>query len=87
MPRLFKFAILGFLTYAVVTATPAQQAEIARGGLAIKDAAVEACQRDGSFCVRAIEYLTSAFAGHMRETDAPWLDDQSKRTAHTPPKS
>jgi len=87
MPRLFKFAILGFLAYAVVTATPVQQAAIVDGGLAVKDAAIDACQREGSLCARAIDAVTSAVSGSMTETGAPWLDDQSKRGASPPPAS
>lgn len=87
MPRLFKFAIFGFLTYAVLTATPAQQAEMVRGGLAIKDAAIEVCQREGSLCFRAFESLRSAISGPMQETAAPWLDDQANRKSATSPKS
>ncbi len=85
MPRLIKFALFGFLAYAVVTATPAQQAEMGQGLVAIKDAAVEACTREGSLCARAIEFATGTLGKSLSDQPTPWLDDESKRTA--PPKA
>lgn len=85
MPRLIKFAIFGFLAYAVVTATPAQQAEIGQGVVAIKDAAIEACTREGSLCARVIAYVTGAVGNSLSDEPAPWLDDQAKRPM--PPKA
>jgi hypothetical protein len=79
MPRLYKFAIFGFLAYAVVTATPDQQAEMGRGLLAIKNAAVEACTRDGSLCSQALSYAAATISGAMSNDPAPWMDEQSKR--------
>ncbi len=79
MPRLYKFAIIGFLAYAVVTATPDQQAEMGRGLVAIKNAAFEACTRDGSLCTQALSYAAATFTGGMSNEPAPWIDEQSKR--------
>jgi hypothetical protein len=79
MPRLYKFALIGFLAYAVVTATPDQQAEMGRGLLAIKNAAVEACTREGSICARAVSSVAATVAGAMSNEATPWMDEQSKR--------
>lgn len=81
MPRLYKFAIFGFLAYAVVTATPAQQAEIGRGLLAMKNAAVEACTREESPCTLAIDYAVSTVSGAMSDKPAPWMDETQKRSS------
>ena len=79
MPRLYKFALIGFLAYAVVTATPDQQAEMGRGVLAIKNAAVEACTREGSLCAKALSYAAATVNGAMSDEATPWMDEQSKR--------
>lgn len=80
MPRLYKFALLGFVAYALVTASPAQQSEIGQGLLAIKDAAVDACTIEGRLCTRAVDYGLSALSSTLSDDPAPWMDDQSKRT-------
>ncbi len=79
MPRLYKIALLGFLGYALVTASPAQQSEIGQGLLAMKDAAVDACTRKESLCTRALDYAASAVTSALSDEPAPWMDDQSKR--------
>ncbi len=79
MRRLPKFALIGFLGYAVATAGPEQQTAIIDGTLAIKDAALDACQRQGSLCAQAIGYAGSAISGAMNDDPAPWLDDPAKR--------
>jgi hypothetical protein len=84
MPRLYKFALLGFIAYALVTASPAQQSEIGQGLLAIKDAAVDACTIEGRLCTRAIDYALSALSSTLSDDPAPWMDDQSKRTQPPP---
>ncbi|MCU0732354.1 MAG: hypothetical protein MUE84_12320 [Hyphomonas sp.] len=81
MPRLYKLALTGFIAYALVTASPAQQAEIAQGVLAVKDAAVEACTRKDSLCTRAWDYAMSAISTGMSDGPAPWLDQTSTRPA------
>ena len=85
MPRLYKIVLTGFFAYAVVTATPAQQAEIGRGLLAIKDAALDACTRNGSPCTRAVDYAMTFVSGAMSDQPAPWMDDASKRSAPVSP--
>ena len=85
MPRLIKFALFGFLAYAVVTATPAQQAEIGQGVVAIKDAAVEACTREGSLCARVVNHAMGAVSGAMTDEPAPYFDDDPKREAAPKP--
>ena len=79
MPRLYKFALIGFLAYAVVTATPDQQAEMGRGLLAIKNAAVEACTREGSVCAQALSHAAASVNGALSDEATPWMDEQSKR--------
>ena len=54
IPRLYKFALAGYLAYAVVTATPEQQTRMIDGGAAMMGAAFEACQREDGLCARAI---------------------------------
>lgn len=84
MRRLTKFAMFGFLGYAIATASPEQQTAIIAGTLAIKDAALDACQREGSLCAQAIGYAGSAVSGAMNDDPAPWLDDPEKRVAPKP---
>jgi len=79
MPRLYKFALLGFVSYALVTASPAQQSDIGQGLLAIKNAALDACTVEGRLCTRAIDSALSAFSSALSDDPAPWLDEQSKR--------
>jgi hypothetical protein len=79
MPRLYKFALLGFVAYALVTASPAQQSEIGQGLLAIKDAAVDACTIEGRLCTRLLEYVQTTLSSALSDEPAPWLDEQSKR--------
>jgi hypothetical protein len=81
MPRLYKLALTGFIAYAVVTATPAQQAEMGQGVLAMKDAAVEACTRKDSPCARVLDYAKSAVNGVMSDGPAPWLDETQNQAA------
>ncbi len=85
MPRLYKFALLGFIAYALVTASPAQQSEIGQGLLAIKDAAVDACTIEGRLCTRAIDYALSVLNSALSDDPAPWMDEQSKRVQPPPP--
>jgi hypothetical protein len=84
MPRLYKFALFGFLAYAMVTATPAQQAEIGRGVVAIKDAAFGACTRSDSPCTLAVEYAMTVVSGAMSNEPAPWMDDSRKEPVSIP---
>ncbi|MBA4132598.1 MAG: hypothetical protein C0519_14385 [Hyphomicrobium sp.] len=84
MPRLYKFALLGFTAYALATASPAQQSEIGQGLLAIKDAAVDACTIEGRLCTRAIDYALSALNSTLSDDPAPWMDEQSKRVQPPP---
>jgi hypothetical protein len=79
MPRLYKFALIGFFAYAVVTATPAQQTEIGHGLVAIKDAAIDACTRKDSLCTRAVDWGWSALSSTLSDDPAPWMDERSKR--------
>lgn len=82
MPRLVKLAVLGFLVYAVATASDEQQSAMIAGGLAIRDAIAEACTRDGSLCTEAIGYLGARFTAPSTGPAAtPWLDDPMKRPA------
>lgn len=81
MPRLYKLALAGFIVYAVVTASPAQQAEMGQGVLAVKDAAVEACTRKDSPCTRVLDYARSAVSGVMSDGPVPWLDETQGRTS------
>jgi hypothetical protein len=83
MPRLIKFAVTGFVVYAVVTASPAHQAEIGRGLLAIKDAAVDACTRENSPCTIAVTYAVSTLSGVMSDQPAPWMDNAQSRSSST----
>jgi hypothetical protein len=80
MPRLYKLALAGFIAYAIITASPAQQAEMGQGVLAVKDAAVEACTRKDSPCARVLDYAKSAVNGVMSDGPAPWLDETQNRT-------
>lgn len=84
MPRLYKFAFLGFLGYALVTATPAQQAEIGRGVVAIKDAALDACTRSDSPCTLAVGYAMTVVSGVLSDEPAPWMDEARNRPAPVP---
>ena len=86
MPRLYKFALLGFVAYALVTASPAQQSDIGQGLLAIKDAAVDACTIEGRLCTRAINYAMTALSSALSDEPAPWMDDQSKRVPPASPR-
>lgn len=86
MPRLYKCALLGFIAYALVTASPAQQSAIGQGLLAIKDAAIDACTIEDRLCTRAIDYALSAAGNALSDNPAPWMDDQSKRV-EPPPQS
>jgi len=86
MPRLYKFALLGFMAYALVTASPAQQSAIGQGLLAIKDAAVDACTVEGRLCTLAIDYALSAVGSALSDNPTPWMDEQSKRV-EPPPQS
>ncbi len=85
MPRLYKFALIGFFAYALVTASPAQQTEIGQGLLAIKDAAIGACTREDALCTRAVNYALTVVTGALSDKPAPWLDEQSKRVTPPPP--
>jgi hypothetical protein len=76
MRRLTKIAIAGFLGYAVATASPAQQSAIIGGTLAIKDAAVDACTRDGALCTGAISSLTSGFSSLFHDRGKRWMDEE-----------
>jgi hypothetical protein len=92
MPRLYKFVLFGFFAYAVVTASPDQQARMGAGLVAVKDAAIEACTRDGAPCTSALQYVGGAVTQTLRDEPAPWLDEQSKQSAPlsqsiTPPPS
>ena len=86
MPRLYKFALLGFVAYALVTASPAQQSDIGQGLLAIKDAAVDACTIEGRLCTRAINHAMTALSSALSDEPAPWMDDQSKRVPPASPR-
>jgi hypothetical protein len=81
MRRLPKILIFGFLVYAVVTATPDQQTRILDGMGAIRDAAIEACQREGSLCSRAFQYVGTAVSQSLTDDPKPWMDDEGKRAA------
>jgi hypothetical protein len=85
MPRLIKFALFGFLAYAVVTATPERQAEIGRGVLAVKDAAIEACTRENSLCARVADHAMKAVSGALTDAPAPYFDDDPKRKPASKP--
>lgn len=84
MPRLYKFALLGFIAYALATASPAQQSEVGQGLLAIKDAAVDACTVEGRLCTRAIDSALSALNSRLSDEPAPWMDEESKRVQPPP---
>ncbi len=84
MPRLYKFALLGFAAYALVTASPAQQSEIGQGLLAIKDAAFDACTIEGRLCTSALDYAMTTLSGSLSDEPAPWMDEQGKRTQPPP---
>ena len=71
MSRLFKFAIFGLLAYAIVTATPAQQSAMIEGGIAVKDAVIDACLREGGLCTSAIAHLKSTVDGDVQGTPQP----------------
>lgn len=75
IPRLYKFALAGYLAYAVVTATPEQQTRMIDGGVAMMGAAFEACQREDGLCARAIGSLTATVSQSLTEGPAPWMDD------------
>lgn len=79
MPRLYKIVLFGFMAYVIATASPDHQARMAGGLLAIKDAAVDACTREGSLCTSAISGLVALAGNTLNENAAPWLDEQSKR--------
>ena len=81
MRRLPKVLIFGFLGYAVVTATPDQQTRILDGIGAIRDAALEACQREDSLCARAIAYVGTAVGQSLSDAPKPWMDEESKKPA------
>ncbi|MEW5961983.1 MAG: hypothetical protein AB1749_00325 [Pseudomonadota bacterium] len=78
MPRLVKLVLLGFLAYAVATASDEQQSAMIAGGLAVRDAVAEACTRQGSLCAEAISSLGARFTPSSAGT-TPWLDDPAKR--------
>lgn len=82
MPRLLKLALLGFLAYAVATASDEQQLAMIAGGLAVRDAAVAACTREGSLCTQAVDTLAVRLSGPSSgagDAPSPWLDDPDKR--------
>lgn len=81
MPRLYKFALIAFFAYALVTATPAQQTEIGRGLLAIKDAALDACMVEGRLCTRALTSISHSVWGKLSDEPTPWLDHGGKPQA------
>lgn len=86
IPRLYKFALIGYLTYAVVTATPEQQSRMIDGGLAVAGAAFEACQREDGLCARAIASLTATVSQSLTEGPAPWMDEGTRTgVTVTPP--
>jgi hypothetical protein len=81
VPRLYKVLFFGFLAYAVATARPETQGQIIGGGLAIKDAAIEACQREDSLCSNAIAWMGSTVSRSLNDNDARWLDEPHKRAS------
>ena len=93
MVRLFKFAVLSIAAYAIATATPSQHLAMLKGLAAVREAISEACLRDGSPCTRAISQLRSAFVGFMDggevwgDSNRPWLDYPSPRSADPTPKT
>jgi hypothetical protein len=84
MPRLYKLALIGFLAYALVTASPAQQSEIGQGILAAKNAAVDACTIEGRLCTSILNYAWTTLSGALSNEPAPWMDEQSKRVQPPP---
>jgi hypothetical protein len=71
MFRLFNFAFIGLLAYAIVTATPAQQSEMLEGGIAMKEAVADACLREDGLCTSVIAHLKSAVDGDVQGTQHP----------------
>ena len=78
IPRLYKFALIGYLTYAVVVATPEQQTRMIDGGLAVAGAAFEACQREDGLCARAIASLTATVSQSLTDGPSPWMDNGAR---------
>lgn len=63
MFRILRILILVVLAYSIVTATSTQKEDMIRGVLAIKDAVVQGCQREGGLCTLALDKLrTSLFS-------------------------
>ncbi len=79
MRRLPKILIGGFLAYAVVAASPEQQARMLDGALAVKDAAFEACTREDGMCAQAISGLMAALGPTLHDGPDPWMDEDDKR--------
>jgi hypothetical protein len=77
---LFKLVLLGFLAYAVATASDEQQSAMIAGGLAVRDAVADACTREGSLCAEAISAVGARFSAPSSGT-TPWLDDPARRPA------
>jgi hypothetical protein len=54
MYRIAKWCIIFLLAYASVTGTPAQQAAMLNGLVALREAVIEACRREKSVCTDAV---------------------------------
>lgn len=79
MRRLPKLLIGGFLLYAIMAANAEQQARMADGVLALKDAVVDACTRPNGSCAQFIGWFASAAGIGLHDSPASWMDDPAKR--------
>lgn len=64
MYRVIKWGFVSLLAYAAVTATPAQQLAMLQGVLALKDALLSACEREGSPCTKMIASAKAVLESH-----------------------